>query len=60
MKDFITLPTPLNEVVQKSVWFKYGEEQELTFALLKKKNALVLALPDFMKAFKIECDASRI
>jgi hypothetical protein len=37
MKDFITLPTPLNEVVQKSVWFKYGEEQELTFALLKEK-----------------------
>jgi hypothetical protein len=22
MKDFITLPTPLNEVVKKSIWFK--------------------------------------
>ena len=37
MKDFITLPTPLNEVVKKSVRFKCGEEQELTFAFLKEK-----------------------
>jgi hypothetical protein len=37
MKDFITLPTPLNEVVKKSIWFKYGEQQESIFALLKEK-----------------------
>jgi len=64
VKDFSTIAAPLNEVVKKSVGFKCGEEQELAFVLLKEKLysapvlALpVLALPDFTKAFEIECDA---
>ena len=61
VKDFSTIVVPLN-VVKKSVGFKWGEEQELAFVLLKEKlcSAPVLALPNFTKAFEIECDVSRI
>jgi len=44
------------------VGFKWGEEQENTFNLLKSKLILahLLSLPDFNKAFEITCDASGI
>jgi hypothetical protein len=42
VKDFSTIAAPLNEVVKKSVRFKWGEEQELSFVLLKEKYALHL------------------
>jgi len=59
VKDFSTIATPLNEVVKKSVGFKWGEEQELAFVLLIDKlcSTPVLAFPDFTKAFEMECDA---
>jgi len=31
VKDFDTIAAPLNEVVKKSVGFKWGKEQELAF-----------------------------
>ena len=62
VKDFSTIAAPLNEVVKKSVGFKWGEEQEMAFVLLKDKLcfAPILTLPDFTKAFEIEYDASGI
>jgi hypothetical protein len=59
VKDLSTLVTPLNGDVKKSVRFKWEVEQELTLILLKEKLcfALILALPEFTKAFEIECNA---
>jgi len=34
VKDFSTITAPLNEVIKKSVGFKWGEEQELSFVVL--------------------------
>jgi hypothetical protein len=59
VKDFSTIASPLTEIVKKVVGFKWGEEQENAFSLLKSKliSTPLLSLPDFNKAFKIECDA---
>jgi hypothetical protein len=37
VKDFSTIVATVNEVVKKSVGFKWEEEQELAFVLLKEK-----------------------
>ena len=37
VKDFSIIVAPLNEVVKKSVGFRWGEEQELAFVFLKDK-----------------------
>ena len=62
VKDFSTLAAPLTEIVKKHVGFKWGSEQEMTFNLIKEKlvSEQLLALPDFVKTFEIECDASCI
>ena len=62
VKDFSTLVAPLIEVIKKNVGFKWGKEQERAFQLVKQKltNAPLLSLPNFIKTFKIECDASGI
>ena len=62
VKDFSTIASPLTEIVKKVVGFKWGEEQENAFHLLKSKliSAPLLSLPDFNKAFEIEYDASGI
>lgn len=62
VKDFSMIASPLTEIVKKTVGFKWGEEQENAFSLLKSKliSTPLLSLPDFNKAFKIECDVSGI
>jgi hypothetical protein len=62
VKDFSMIASPLTEIVKKAVGFKWGEEQENAFSLLKSKliSTPLLSLPDFNKAFEIEHDASEI
>jgi len=47
---------------KKSISFKWDKKQDSTFNVLREKlcSAFVLLLPDFIKVFKIECDAFKI
>ena len=60
MKEFSSIVALITEVIKKDVGFKWGEEQEKTFQLIKEKltHAPSLALPNFAKTFKIECNVS--
>jgi hypothetical protein len=62
VKDFSTIAAPLIEIVKRSVGFKWNDEQDEAFNLLKDKlcPVPVLALPDFTRAFEVESDASGI
>jgi hypothetical protein len=62
VKDFSAIASPLNELTRKNVQFVWGQSQENAFQELKKRltEAPLLALPDFTKAFEVECDASGI
>ena len=59
---FLTIACPLNELTKKNVPFVWGKAQQHAFDELKKRltEAPLLVLPDFSKAFEIECDASGI
>ncbi|GJV00786.1 putative reverse transcriptase domain-containing protein [Tanacetum coccineum] len=60
IKDFSKITKSLTELTQKNKKYIWGEDQELTFQLLKQKlcEALILALPEGNDDFVIYCDAS--
>ena len=62
MKDISAIATRLTEIVKKPIEFKWDDDQDKTFNLLKDKIcfALVLVMQDFTKAFKVKSDASGI
>jgi len=62
LRDFSTLVAPLNHIVKKHVGFKWEEKQDQAFVAIKLRltNAPILALPNFTKSIKIECDTSNV
>jgi len=62
VRDFSALVAPLIKIIKKTVGFKWDDDQEKVFNLLKQKliSAILLALHDFTKTFKIEYDDSCI
>jgi hypothetical protein len=59
VRDVSTIASPLNELTNKGVDFKWRNSQEEAFQEWKKRltEALVLILPNFTKTFEVECDA---
>lgn len=62
VNDFSSIAAPLTKVIKKNVGFRWGEDQEKVFQLIKEKltNTLLLSLPNFSNTFEIHCDASGI
>ena len=60
VKVFCSIVAPLNELVKKNVVFKWDDVHDRAFKTLKDMltNAPLSSLPNFDKAFEIECDAS--
>jgi len=60
--NFSSLASPHNELVKKDAPFCWTEKQDQAFKRLKAQltNVSILALPNFAKTFKLECDASRV
>jgi hypothetical protein len=62
VRDFSTIASPLNDLMKKSVLFRWDAAQDQTFHTLidKLTHALLLQLSNFGKTFELECDTSGI
>ena len=62
MKAFRSIAAHLTKLIKKYVPFVWGEDQEKSFKALKLMLcfAPLLKLPNFDKAFDIECDVSGV
>nr|GEZ72042.1 putative reverse transcriptase domain-containing protein [Tanacetum cinerariifolium] len=60
IEGFSKIAKPMTKLTQKKVKFEWGDKQEATFQLLKKKlySAPILALPEGSEYFIVYCDAS--
>ncbi|GJT76952.1 putative reverse transcriptase domain-containing protein [Tanacetum coccineum] len=60
IKGFLKIAKSMTKITQKGVKFDWGDKQEATFQLLKKKlcSAPILALPEGSEDFVVYCDAS--
>nr|GFD16266.1 reverse transcriptase domain-containing protein [Tanacetum cinerariifolium] len=60
IEGFSKMAKPMTKLTQKKVKFEWGDKQEATFQLLKKKlcSAPILALPKGSEDFIVYCDAS--
>src|SRR5215467_6287870 len=60
IKDYSKMARPLNALMSKNKTFEWTKECEDSFKILKEKfeTQPVLAMPDPLKPFEIECDAS--
>ncbi len=58
--DFAAIAQPLTTLLKKGRHWKWTEEQQTAFEVLKAKltEAPVLACPDFSRTFKLQTDAS--
>src|SRR5271155_5331676 len=52
---------PLNDLLKKNIQFKWNQERQETFNILKKKfrELPVLQMPDMTKPFMVESDTSK-
>ncbi|KAI5657893.1 hypothetical protein M9H77_26686 [Catharanthus roseus] len=62
IKDFSTIANPLMNLIKKMNGFKWEENQEKAFKLLKERlsSSHLLALSNFKEMFEIEYDASGV
>lgn len=60
IRDFSLICRPLTEMLKNNVRFRWGEEQQEAFELLKTKisEKPILAFPDLNKTFTLRVDAS--
>ena len=61
IRHYSEIAKPLNNLLRKDQIFKWTNESQKAFELLKKKftEEPVLKMPDQTKPFQIECDASK-